>query len=198
MKTNLEYIRAFLGEKGDSEPLFSDAEITDVMNGHLIHQIDLALARKLSRSGVDYKVVDDTGLLRIKLKRLATAPDGFVEFYAGVGNWQDNAGNVYLNDLFHYLRPTESIDYLHGILRLSAPLPPSPKVEVEVYLLDIKGVLIELLEILRSSRAKLAIKAGLAGVEVDLSQVQAQIEKEIQALMGSYELEIIPWEDYPH
>jgi len=198
MKTNLEYIRAFLGEKGDSEPLFSDAEITDVMKGHIVHQIDDVLARKLSRSGVDYRVVDDTGLLRIKLKPLAAPPDDFVEFYAGVGNWLDNAGKVYLNDLFHYLLPTESIDYLHGILRLAAPLPPSPKVEVEVYLLDIKGTLIELLEILRSSRAKLAIKAGLAGVDVDLSQVQARIDKEIQALMGSYEIEIIPWEDYPH
>ncbi len=198
MKTNLEYIRAFLGEKEDSNPLFSDAELQDLMKGHVIHSLDESLARRLSRAGVSYRIVDDCGLMRITLRELKNLAPPTREFYAGIGNWLDDSGKVFVNEFEHLLQPTESIDYLQGAVRFTTELPPDAKIEVEVYLLDIKGLLVKILEILKASSARLALRADLAGVSVDLSRITKSLEEEIEALTGSYELEISAWEDYPH
>lgn len=198
MKTNLEYIRAFFGEREEDKPLFTDEELTSIMKGHVIHQMDEMLLRKLSKLGVNYRVLDDTGLLRIRLKELKTSDPSRKEFYAGVGNWLDGAGRLYVNEFEHILDPSESVDYLHGIVSFSGQMPENPKVEAEVYLIDLKGVLIELLRIIKASRAKLALKAELAGVSVDLSKISNAIERELESLEGSYELELSVCEDYPH
>ncbi len=198
MNTNIDYIRAFFGEKGDADVLFTDDELKQILKAHTIHLVDEALQEKLARAKVDYRLVDDSGLMRIRMKELKTSEPGYVEFYAGVGNWLDGSGKVFVNELEHILVQGEGIDFLHGLLKLASPLPEGATVEVETYLIDMKGVLLELLRVLRASRAKLALKAQLAGLSLDLSRCYRQIEKEIEVLSGSYELNISNQEEYPH
>ena len=200
MKTNLEYIRAFFGEREETAPLFSDDELTSLMKGHLTHVIASELARRLAAASVNYRVADDSGRLHITLNKLITgeiAPE-YDEFYAGVGNWQDDAGTIYVNDMQHSLGAGEGVDYLHGSVGLAGPLPEGTVVAVETYLVDMRSVLIELTRILKASRARLAVRAQLAGLNVDLSQVSRRLEKEIEELSTSYELPFNLPEDFPH
>ncbi|OPX22538.1 MAG: hypothetical protein B1H03_04150 [Planctomycetales bacterium 4484_113] len=198
MKTNLEYIRAFFGERGESEPLFTDDELQNIMNGHLVHRMTPALEKKLARENVEYSVVDDSCLLLLTLKREVRESEDIEVFYAGVGNWQDTAGKLEVGEEEHELAPGEFIDTLHGRVGLTGPLPGVTKVLMVTYLLDIRAVLIELTRILKASRARLAVKAQLAGLNVDLSQVSRRLEKEIEELSTSYELPFNLPEDFPH
>lgn len=198
MKTNLEYIRAFFGEREESEPLFSDDELVTIMKGHLIHQMTPSLARELARSGVSYRVADDTCFLLLTLKKDNDVSPNLEEYYAGIGHWQDGATMLLISESGHELGPGEAIDTLHGRVTLVGPVAEGAEVMALVHLVNMRAVLIELTRILKASRARLAVKAQLAGVNVDLSQVSRRLEEEIEELSTSYELPFDLPEDFPH
>lgn len=195
MKTNTDYIRTFLGDHEEETPLFTDAEISALLLKHLHRRIAPRLANHLLARGVDCTEVDNAGLLRITLRPLANMPGAYD---SGVGHWLESSCAFRVDGVIYELVEGDDIDYVAGTITLETPPAEGAKFTVDTYLVDIKGVLAELLQILRSSRARLALKANLAGLSVDLTEVSRRLKSEIEELSTGYEMPHPAPEDYPH
>jgi hypothetical protein len=195
MKTNTDYIRSFLGDREEETPLFSDAEISALLLKHLHRRITPRLSGHLAARGVDCTEVDNAGLLRITLRSLANMPGAYD---SGVGHWLESSCAFRLDGTPYEPVAGDDIDYVSGTVTLETPPAEGARLTVDTYLVDIKVVLTELLQILRSSRARLALKANLSGVSIDLTEVSRRLKSEIEELGSGYEMPHPAQEDYPH
>jgi len=195
MKTNTDYIRTFLGDREEETPLFSDSEISALLLKHRIRRLTPQLASHLLARGADCSELDGAGLLRITLKRLANMAGSYD---SGVGHWLEGSCAVSIDGVPYELAAGDEIDYVAGTVTLATPPAEEARVTVDTYLVDLKGVLAELLQILRSSRARLALKANLSGLSVDLTEISQRLEREIEELSTGYDMPHPAPEDYPH
>ncbi len=195
MNSNLEYIRAFCGERGESDPLLSDEELKALLSVHVYHVLTAQLSRRLSVHGVDYSELDNAGLLRIKLKPLVNVTG---TYYAGIGNWLDDAYTLEVEDVEYVPVPGDVVDTYSGRVIFATPPSQGAAVTVRTYLTDLRAVLIAVLKLVKASRARLSLRTNLSGVSVDLTSVCEQLQAEIEELSTDYANPIIPREDYPH
>ena len=194
MNTNLEYIRVFCGERDETDPLFSDEELKALLSIHVQHEVTKRLAQHLAENSVDYQELNE-GLLRIRLRRLANV-DG--AYYAGVGNWLDDAYALTIDGLSYDPSPDDIVDTYGGRVVFATPPAESATVTVETYLVDLRSVLVELLGLVRAARARLALRTNLSGMSIDLTKVCERLQAEIDQLSSGYRMPVPPREDYPH
>jgi len=195
MNSNLEYVRTLCGETADAGQLLSDEELQALLGAHVLHVVTPQLASRLAASRVDYREVDRTGLLRLTLKRLATLPG---HYYAGVGNWLDEGCRVLVNGEEYAPQSGDVVDTYTGRVVFATPPEPEAVVAVETYLVDLRAVLIAVLTLMRASRARLALRANLSGLSVDLTAVCQRLQAEIDELPLGMPASIATREDYPH
>lgn len=194
MNTNLDYIRTFLGERGNDDPLLTDTELSALMSLSIRRELPERLCARMAVQGVACTRVTADGLLRFTLKPLAHAP---TEYHAGIGNWFDGACAIRIGNVSYELAEGDVVDTFGGRV-IFAQSPPPGVVTVETYLIDLRAALIEVLRILKASHSRLSLKTNLAGMSVDLTGVCASIQAEIDALSTGYELPFAASEDFPH
>jgi hypothetical protein len=195
MNTNLEYIRTFLGESASSTPLLSDAELAAMMSLSILRSIPPRVAMRLALRGVEWSQPSADGLVRIRLRPLSHNP---AEFHAGAGGWLDGAQTVRIGGEAYELAEGDVVDSFGGrVVFAQAPVSGSA-VTVDTYLIDLRAVLVEVLQLMRAAQARLSVRANLSGVGVDLTSVCARLQAEIDALTTGYELPFSPPEEYPH
>jgi hypothetical protein len=194
MNTNLDYIRTFLGERGNEDPLLTDAELSALMSLSILLKLPERLCARMAMQGVACTRVSSDGLLRFTLKPLAHAPN---EFHAGIGNWLDGACAIRIGSVSYEPAENDVIDSFGGRI-IFAETPPPGAVTVETYLIDLRAALIEVLCIIKASHSRLSLKTNLAGMSVDLTGICAGIQAEIDALSTGYELPFTASEDFPH
>jgi len=194
MNTNLEYIRVFCGERDETDPLFSDEELKALMSIHVQHEITKRLAQHLAENGVDYQELN-AGLLRIRLRRLANV-DG--AYYAGVGNWLDDAYALAIDGVSYAPTQEDIVDTYGGRVIFNMLSTEDVAVTVETYLVDLRSVLVELLDLVRAARARLALRTNLSGMSIDLTKVCERLQAEIDQLSSGYRMPVPLREDYPH
>ncbi|MCD6283555.1 hypothetical protein J7J84_08185 [bacterium] len=194
MNTNLDYIRVFCGERDEADPLFSDEELKALLSIHAHHEVTQRLARHLAENSVDYQELD-AGLLRIRLRRLANVEGAY---YAGVGNWLDDAYALAIDGVGYTPSPDDIVDTYGGRVVFATPPAEDATVIVETYLIDLRSVLVELLSLVRAARSRLALRTNLSGMSVDLTKVCERLQAEIDQLSSGYRMPVAPMEDYPH
>ncbi len=195
MNTNLEYIRTFLGESASSTPLLSDAELAAMISLSILRSIPPRAAMRLALRGVEWSQPSTDGLVRIRLCPLAHNP---AEFHAGAGGWLDGAQTVRIGGETYEPAEGDVVDSYGGrVIFAQAPVSGST-VTVETYLIDLRAVLVEVLQLMRAAQARLSVRANLSGVGVDLTGVCARLQAEIDALTTGYELPFAPPEECPH
>jgi len=194
MNTNLEYIRVFCGERDETDPLFSDEELKALLSIHAQHEVTRALAQRLAENGVDYQELN-AGLLRIRLKRLANAEGAY---YAGIGNWLDDAYALAVDGVSYAPSQDDVVDTYGGRVVFASPPAEDATVSVEIYLVDLRAALIELLGLVRAARARLSLRTNLSGMSMDLTKVCERLQAEIDQLSSSYRMPMALREDYPH
>jgi hypothetical protein len=195
MNTNLEYIRTFLGERGSSNPLLSDAELSAMMSLAIRREVPQRLAIRMLLQGAEWAQLSSDGLLRLKLHLLSNAP---AEYHAGIGNWLDGAYHIRIGDVSYQPAEGDTVDTYGGrIVFAQAPLAGSI-VTVDTCLIDLRAVLVSVLELMRAAQARISLRASLSGMGVDLTSVCARLQAEIDALSTGYALPFTPSEDFPH
>ena len=194
MNTNLDYIRTFLGERGNDSPLLTDAELSALMSLSIRRELPERLCARMAAQGVACTRVSSDGLLRFTLKPLAHAP---TEYHAGIGNWLDGACSIRIGDVSYEPAEGDVVDTFGGRI-VFAETPPPGVITAETYLIDLRAALIEVLRILKASHSRLSLKANLDGMSVDLTGICAGIQGEIDALATGYELPFAVSEDFPH
>ncbi len=194
MNTNLEYIRAFCGERDESDPLLSDDELKALLSSHVHHVVRPLLARRLAENNVDYKELE-AGLLQIRLKPLANTGG---EYYSGIGNWLDDAYAIEIDGAGYDPSPEDIVDTYSGRVVFATPPAEEAVVTVQTYLVDLRTVLVELLGLVRAARARLALRTNLSGMSVDLTRVCERLQAEIDQLSSGYRMPLSPNQDYPH
>ena len=194
MNTNLDYVRTFLGERGNDDPLLTDTELSALMSLSIRRELPERLCARMAVQGVACTRVSADGLLRFTLRPLAHAPN---EYHAGIGNWLDGACTIRVGDVSYEPAEGDVVDTYGGRV-IFAQAPPPGAITVETYLIDLRAALIEVLRILKASHSRLSLKTNLAGMSVDLTGVCASIQAEIDALSTGYELPFAASEDFPH
>jgi hypothetical protein len=195
MNTNLEYIRTFLGESASSTPLLSDAELSAMMSLSILRSIPPRVAMRLALQGVEWSQPSGDGLVRIRLRPLAHNP---AEYHAGAGGWLDSAQTVCIGGEAFELAEGDIVDSYGGRVIFAQAPPSGSTVTVDTYFIDLRAVLVEVLQLMRAAQARLSVRANLSGVGVDLTSVCARLQAEIDALTTGYELPFSPPEEYPH
>ena len=194
MNTNLDYIRTFLGERGSSDPLLTDEELSALLSLSIRRELPEKIYARMAMQGVVWTRVSADGLLRFTLRPLAHAP---TEYHAGIGNWLDGACAIRVGDVNYQPAEDDVVDTLGGRIIFAGPPPPGA-VTVETYLIDLRAVLVEVLRILKASHSRLSLRTNLAGMSVDLTGVCACLQAEINALSTGFELPFPASEDFPH
>jgi hypothetical protein len=194
MNTNLEYIRVFCGEREETDPLFSDEELKALLSIHAQHEVTTLLAQQLAENAVDYQELN-AGLLRMRLKRLANV-DG--AYYAGIGNWLDDAYVLTVDGVSYAPSQDDIVDTYGGRVVFAMPPAEDATVTVETYLVDLRSALVELLGLVRAARSRLALRTNLSGMSIDLTEVCERLQAEIDQLSSSYRMPVPLREDYPH
>jgi len=187
-----EYLRKVIGDTDADGRIFTDAELDTILKCAIVYPPND------SRDPFAIHRAVETGTGGWRKLTLSPRDGARTMYFSEVGGWLDSFTSVEVNGEAYALEPGDAIDHVAGEVTFATPRGASDVVAVRTFIVNVRRAIYEAMTAMAASEAKLAVRAGLDGFQLDLSLLADSIRAQAKEYLGELDVPITGDFGYPH